>query len=576
MTISSLISSFAFSAVRASAVGSVIDGTPERDQLVGTLLDDTIRGHGGNDNIAGLNGDDLLDGGAGNDLMWGDNGNDILLGGEGADILHGNAGNDTLDGGSGPDTLDGGEGNDHLIGGDGDDKLTDEEGDDLLEGGNGNDTIRAGIGAAQDTSLTRVDGGAGDDWIEAVINIASIKGGSGNDTIRVVDPYRYHPPAAEPLLIDAGAGDDHIHLLGMTGRTVLATGGAGIDTYHLGNLTLAQRLTITDFTPGAGGDVIDVYNLFDIDASAGNPFGESARLRLEQRGADTMLQYRPKDASAVTDWWDLVLLKNTLSAELRAANFSGAAPHNVPKGIELTGTAGNDRLNGATLDDTLRGGAGDDILTGGGGHDLLYGDAGNDTLRGGAGVDQLFGGEGIDSALYSGKRASYTVTADAAGIEVVDLRGPAGDGRDLLSGVERLIFSDTALAFDVDGAAGQAYRIYRAAFDRAPDPEGLGFWIARLDTGTTLESMAEGFSRSREFIEMYGLDIANAEIVLRLYRNILDRAPEPEGYAFWVDVLDNQSAGIDELLAAFSESQENQDAVAALVGNGIPYTPYGA
>ena len=35
--------------------------------------------------------------------------------------------------------------------------------------------------------------------------------------------------------------------------------------------------------------------------------------------------------------------------------------------------------------------------------------------------------------------------------------------------VERLDFSDAHLAFDVDGNAGQIYRLYKAAFARTPD-----------------------------------------------------------------------------------------------------------
>ena len=48
---------------------------------------------------------------------------------------------------------------------------------------------------------------------------------------------------------------------------------------------------------------------------------------------------------------------------------------------------------------------------------------------------------------------------------------------------ERLTFSDANIALDIDGNAGQAHRIYKAAFDRAPDLGGLGFWINTLDNG---------------------------------------------------------------------------------------------
>ena len=33
------------------------------------------------------------------------------------------------------------------------------------------------------------------------------------------------------------------------------------------------------------------------------------------------------------------------------------------------------------------------------------------------------------------------------------------------------------LALDINGTAGQVYRLYQAAFDRKPDLVGLGYWI---------------------------------------------------------------------------------------------------
>ncbi|PYD07078.1 protease, partial [Pseudomonas savastanoi pv. glycinea] len=129
-----------------------------------------------------------------------------------------------------------------------------------------------------------------------------------------------------------------------------------------------------------------------------------------------------------------------------------------------------------------------------------------------------------------------------------------------MSGVERLHFTDGALALDIGGAAGQAYRVYRAAFDRTPDLGGVGFWISRLDAGATLDDIAAGFVASGEFAALYGSAPSNEEIVLRLYRNVLDREPDQGGYAFWVDVLDSGRAGLNTVLAQFSESAENREA----------------
>ena len=55
----------------------------------------------------------------------------------------------------------------------------------------------------------------------------------------------------------------------------------------------------------------------------------------------------------------------------------------------------------------------------------------------------------------------------------------------------------------------------------------------------------------------------------------MHRDPEPGGYAFWVDILDSKKADLVAVLAAMSESAENRDGVAELIGNGIAFTPYG-
>lgn len=129
--------------------------------------------------------------------------------------------------------------------------------------------------------------------------------------------------------------------------------------------------------------------------------------------------------------------------------------------------------------------------------------------------------------------------------------------------IERVHLLDETIAFDIDGAAGQAFRIYQAAFNRTPDKAGLGFWINSMDHGASLNEVARGFVNSAEFSALYGSNPANADIVTRVYTNVLHRAPDAGGAAFWTDVLNGHRATVPEVLAQFSESPENK---AALVG----------
>lgn len=189
------------------------------------------------------------------------------------------------------------------------------------------------------------------------------------------------------------------------------------------------------------------------------------------------------------------------------------------------------------------------------------------------GDDVINGGAGIDTALYQGNRANFTVSANGNGFTVTDKTGV--EGVDTLLNVERIQFADATLALDISGAAGQAYRVYQAAFNRTPDAGGLGFWISVLDGGARLTDVAAGFVNSDEFRTLYGNNPVNTDIVTKFYANVLHRAPDQGGFDFWVGVLDRHDASSAEVLAQFSESPENQAALASVIGNGFAYTPFG-
>jgi hypothetical protein len=185
------------------------------------------------------------------------------------------------------------------------------------------------------------------------------------------------------------------------------------------------------------------------------------------------------------------------------------------------------------------------------------------------------GGQDLDSVSFTGARASYdiSITAGEAYIR------PSGSSNiDLLVNVERANFSDSSLAFDFDGNAGQAYRIYKAAFDRDPmsnDTSGLGFWISQIDNGMDMVEVAARFIDSPEFRALYGQNPTNGEFLNKVYLNVLDRLPDSGGYSWWIDQLNNNPEKTwQKVLADFSESPENQSNVAELIANGIVFDPW--
>lgn len=198
---------------------------------------------------------------------------------------------------------------------------------------------------------------------------------------------------------------------------------------------------------------------------------------------------------------------------------------------------------------------------------------GNDVIRllvdGSVNAD---GGAGADRVVLSGTQASYSITNNGGGSFTVKA---ANGAVDTLTGIERLQFSDGAVAYDVDGVAGQLYRLYQAAFHRAPDAAGFGAWIKAMEMGVSLHDVAAGFTQSDEFHAIFGQTPNNAEIVSHLYENALHRSGETAGLQHWQNLLDTKVISAADALIGFSQSAECQSNYAAIIGKGISYTPFG-
>lgn len=240
---------------------------------------------------------------------------------------------------------------------------------------------------------------------------------------------------------------------------------------------------------------------------------------------------------------------------------------------------GDDWFEGSStnsLADAITGLSGNDVFIG-------YGSGEDGTPR-----DYFYGGDGVDTSVYRGRLADYRIELDQQiwddrvadgsqtdGIYVTDtVQGR--DGGDGLNSTERLRFSDVSLALDTGKGeiAGSAYRIYKAAFDRAPDAGGLGFWIDSMDAGASLTSVARGFIDSAEFQSVYGTNVSDRDYVTRLYKNVLDRNPDQGGYDFWLGAI-ARGASREDILISFSESAENIANVAELIAHGIQYQAWG-
>ena len=104
---------------------------------------------------------------------------------------------------------------------------------------------------------------------------------------------------------------------------------------------------------------------------------------------------------------------------------------------------------------------------GGAGNDTIIGNDANDFLEGGPGTNTIEGGTGVNTAVYAGKRASYSIGINAGAVTVT------GDGSaDTLTQIEYLSFADKTIKtpYPVEGFAGDPHRGHPVAQRRAATP----------------------------------------------------------------------------------------------------------
>ncbi len=195
----------------------------------------------------------------------------------------------------------------------------------------------------------------------------------------------------------------------------------------------------------------------------------------------------------------------------------------------------------------------------------LTGNASNEQFSSSLGNDTVDGAGGINTVTYHCNRANFTITETTTGWVVSSV----AEGFDKLSNVQRLQFADKTLALDISGNAGQAYRIYQAAFDRTPDAGGLKYWIDQMDKGMDLLEVAARFVDSEEFRRLYGTNPTNEVFLTKLYNNVLHRAPDQGGYDWWLGELNSGRRTQTKALTDFSESVENKAGVLPVIQNGI-------
>lgn len=117
--------------------------------------------------------------------------------------------------------------------------------------------------------------------------------------------------------------------------------------------------------------------------------------------------------------------------------------------------------------------------------------------------------------------------ADEAGIDFWVGRLAAGGDRARLNVARQFVYSP-------EGASGEVDRGFQTILGRAPDDAGGDFWTGFLMNNPVVTLRAALYS-SNEVFANAGSTEAWIELV---YRDLLGRAPEADGAAFWLEQVD--------------------------------------
>jgi len=206
------------------------------------------------------------------------------------------------------------------------------------------------------------------------------------------------------------------------------------------------------------------------------------------------------------------------------------------------------------------------------------------------GLDVLDGGDGLDTLLIDSEITQFELYISSPKYyEVTNSNGevfsftrdapldylldPTGEfGINLLSRIERLQFTDTAIARDIDGNAGTVAKILGAVFgaDQVSNKAYAGIGLSYLDSGDwnfeTLGALAMGVHAPA----------SNTEICEILWEKVVGPLQDASDISPFVAMLDEEQLSVGELVKLAANTALNLENInfSGLQSTGLEYTPF--
>ncbi len=120
--------------------------------------------------------------------------------------------------------------------------------------------------------------------------------------------------------------------------------------------------------------------------------------------------------------------------------------------------------------------------------------------------------------------------------------------------------------------ASDLQQLYIGYFGRAADQEGLNFWLGAINNdGLSLANVHAAFVNSDEYSAQYE-GLTASQKVAAVYQNVLGRAADTEGAAFWTKAIEDGTITEDQLIEGLLSGLSTKDAQA--ISNKIVVANY--
>ena len=213
--------------------------------------------------------------------------------------------------------------------------------------------------------------------------------------------------------------------------------------------------------------------------------------------------------------------------------------------------------------------------------DVLTGNELNNLITGGKGSDSLDGAEGIDTAVYTvnfdeASLSNFVDYASSGG--TIQLRTAwnvvSGNETDTLRNIERLQFTNTNVALDLDGNAGKTAKLLAAVLgvEGVSNKEYVGAGLSFLDGGMTYENLMQV-----ALDVVLGANPSSSSVVDLLWTNIVGPPTPADNLPQYSALIDNGTYTAAELAVAAADHSLNTTNI-DLIGlsqTGLEYDLYG-